>query len=202
MGTVGVESARQLSRMATELSAPSQSAYALPSGRATRINSSNAVDTRSGRRQRTTSIFWKGSRSRPAQSRGSFSFSGVIALNHSRKRGDASTRSEGSLLNSSRSDSANVESQADFGSHATGFSSPSRRGPRRRNWKCSSFSWLSSPRLPRFMRLKVNCARKINLCRTNRPRDTMVYMVIRRQARRLATRSSTFSAATARSMDL
>ena len=66
----------------------------------------SAVVMRSGRRQRTTSIFWNGVRSSDAQSSGSFSVSGGTWLYHSRKRGAASTMSEQNLPNSSRSPSA------------------------------------------------------------------------------------------------
>lgn len=49
-----------------ELRVESQSAYEFPSGKDTRMKLDKAVFIRSGRRQRTTSIFWNGTRSRPA----------------------------------------------------------------------------------------------------------------------------------------
>eukprot|EP00968_Pinguiococcus_pyrenoidosus_P014247 scaffold1298_cov257-Pinguiococcus_pyrenoidosus.AAC.5 len=99
------------------------------------MNDDSALMTRSGRRQRTTSIFWKGVRSRAAQSSGSFSLSGVIMLNHSRKRGAASTRSTQNLPNSSISPSAWQAFQYSLGSQSSGLASPSFFGPRSRNWK-------------------------------------------------------------------
>lgn len=49
-----------------ELSVESQSTYALPEGREQRMKLDKAVFIRSGRSERTTSIFWNGTRSRPA----------------------------------------------------------------------------------------------------------------------------------------
>ena len=49
-----------------ELRVESQSAYEFPSGKEPRMKLDKAVFIRSGRRQRTTNIFWKGTRSRLA----------------------------------------------------------------------------------------------------------------------------------------
>lgn len=56
-----------MSRLAwNELSVESQSTYELPSGRDPRIKLAKATFILSGRRERTTSIFWKGTLSKPA----------------------------------------------------------------------------------------------------------------------------------------
>ena len=74
--------------------------------------------------RRTTIIFWKGVRSRPAQSKGNFSFSGDAELNHSPNRGAASTKSLGSFANSSISHNAATAIHALSGSHGRALFSP------------------------------------------------------------------------------
>mmetsp|Transcript_166710 Transcript_166710/g.405139 ORF Transcript_166710/g.405139 Transcript_166710/m.405139 type:complete len:201 (-) Transcript_166710:5356-5958(-) len=168
MGVAGTESARDDSSTSIALSVLSQSTKREPPGRVARTKLDIAVVRRSGRMHLSTSSFLIGVRSRDDQSRGSFSLSGDTCVNHSLKRVGASTRSLGSLANSSIDEaSAWMEFQAGVGSQSSGFGSPGFRGPRTRklNALLSKPPSASSPDeiTPRRMSWNVSCARSVNL---------------------------------------
>mmetsp|Transcript_28595 Transcript_28595/g.92754 ORF Transcript_28595/g.92754 Transcript_28595/m.92754 type:complete len:202 (+) Transcript_28595:298-903(+) len=201
MGMRGEESPNTCSSTWKEDRVESQSTKASPLGSSLRMKELSAVLMRSGRMQRSTSILRKGCLSSSAQSSGIFSSSGVTWLNHSWKRGLASTMSAGSLLNSSTSASAHRLYQADLDSHATGHSSSTLLLGRSRKLSSSGLK-SSPPMMPRRIRLKVSSASTMSLWLSNRPREIHVYTVSRSVSRSSCTRCSDSSASGARSMAL
>ena len=150
---------------------------------------------RSGRRQRTTSIFWNGVRSSgpsPAAA------SPLRASRGCTTRGSAARPPRGrrELAKLLEVASAVVEalprwagSQSDrvlLHDLLRALASGRRSG--------LSSHLVVPPMMPRLIRLKVSCARKISLCRSKRPRATHVKMVCRSVAASSRRGRSSFSA--------
>mmetsp|Transcript_90030 Transcript_90030/g.275609 ORF Transcript_90030/g.275609 Transcript_90030/m.275609 type:complete len:314 (+) Transcript_90030:736-1677(+) len=162
-----------------------------------------APHMRSGRRQRNTRSFWKGTDSRRFQSSGNLTASGVSSLNHSLNLAGASFSMFVAKF-SNPSSSVNFKTKPQFllGNHSSkGFSAPITEGARKRKLK---YGELNSSVVRRLAanNLKVSMEQKINLWASNNPRLTHRKMVMRIMEMRRRERSVKSSVASVRSIAL